>query len=72
MKNILSGYLASLLLLFALSSCNHSDVPHIENGKFIVDGHSEYFIGTNIWYAPELAATALGRERLERELDAEN
>lgn len=69
MKNILSGCLASLLLLFALSSCNQSDVPHVENGKFIVDGHSEYFIGTNIWYAPELAATAPGRERLERELD---
>ena len=58
MKNILSGCLASLLLLFALSSCNQSDVPHVENGKFIVDGHSEYFIGTNIWYAPELAATS--------------
>lgn len=68
-KNHFPAGLAAIFLLFAISSCTGADVPHIQDGKIVVDGHTEYYIGTNIWYAADLAATPAGRERLDRELD---
>ena len=41
-----------------------------EDGNILRNGKSEYFIGTNLWYAGRLAADKAGRDRLSRELDA--
>lgn len=40
-----------------------------EDGNIIKNGESEYFIGTNLWYAGRLAGDEAGRVRLVRELD---
>jgi mannan endo-1,4-beta-mannosidase len=43
----------------------------VENGRFILDGKSYYFVGTNMWYGCYVGSkSAFGdRERLKRELD---
>ncbi len=61
----------SLLTLMSMTSACHSDKQFrtAEDGNFLNNGKSEYFIGTNLWYAGRLAADQTGRERLEKELD---
>lgn len=56
-------------LCTACGNYGEKSVWTAEHGNFIKDGRSEYFIGTNLWYAGRLAATESGRQRLERELD---
>lgn len=59
------------LSILCISCARHSDecFPYAEDGNIFKDGRSEYFIGTNLWYAGRLAADEAGRERLVRELD---
>ena len=64
--------LFSCLILFSNVSCSGVSGRRAwtaEEGNFFRKGHSEYFIGTNLWYAGRLAADENGRERLNRELD---
>lgn len=61
----------SLLVLF-WGSCSKQSSQFVwtaEDGNILRNGRSEYFIGTNLWYAGRLAKDEAGRERLERELD---
>ena len=61
----------SLLALF-LPSCSNRTVQAVwtaEDGNILKNGRSEYFIGTNLWYAGRLAKDSAGRKRLDRELD---
>lgn len=76
MRNILS-VLASLLLFAGCCTQTEQGVSgpqyvSIENGRFIVDGEADYFVGANFWYGAILASQGEGgdRERLEKELDA--
>lgn len=74
-KNTITKHFGALFLgsLLALSmSCCTSPSKSVwsaEDGNILKDGRSEYFIGTNLWYAGRLAADSKGRERLGRELD---
>lgn len=66
--------IALTLCVLALSgtSCGRTSSESVwtaRDGNFLKDGKSEYFIGTNLWYAGRLAADENGRARLERELD---
>lgn len=76
LSRILSEYSPALLaacLFLLLTSCSTTSVKPVwsaEDGNIFKDGKSEYFIGTNLWYAGRLAADEKGRERLNRELDA--
>ena len=76
LKHILSKYSPALLaacIFLLLTSCSTASVEPVwsaEDGNILKDGKSEYFIGTNLWYAGRLAADEKGRERLNRELDA--
>ncbi|MCQ2156155.1 MAG: beta-galactosidase, partial [Bacteroidales bacterium] len=63
----------TISLLAALSmSCSRQvaqDVRTAGDGNILKNGRSEYFIGTNLWYAGRLAKTEEGMARLDRELD---
>lgn len=74
MKRKLASIIPFILtvLLPALASCTVSrsaGVPTytVEDGRIERDGRPVYYIGTNLWYASELAVT--DRDRLARELD---
>lgn len=60
-----------VLPLLGSSCARHSLQPvwTSADGNILKNGESEYFIGTNLWYAGRLAADSAGRVRLERELD---
>lgn len=65
---------AAILLAFSillLQNCTSSgDSQWSADGTNIMkDGKSEYFIGTNLWYAGRLATSEEGRIRLVKELD---
>lgn len=67
---------AILLILCALSlivaSCGGRSPRAVwtaEDGNILKNGRSEYFVGTNLWYAGRLAKDEAGRARLVRELD---
>ena len=74
-KNTVTRYAIGLILicsaLFFQSCTGHYSVQGwtAEDGNILHNGRSEYFIGTNLWYAGRLAADESGRERLGRELD---
>ena len=57
---------AILLCLLALG-CTKNSYYQVEDGRIVKDGVPQYFIGTNVWYAPQLAVTE--PERLLKELD---
>ena len=65
------AFILSCLALFSPSCAERSSVPvwTADEGNILHNGRSEYFIGTNLWYAGRLAADENGRERLGRELD---
>ena len=63
---------AAALLAFACSSPEKaSPFVRVEEGKFIRNGRSYSYIGTNFWYGPILASEGEGGnyDRLVRELD---
>lgn len=67
-----------LLLLMGVlfATCTSAPVAKdgfvkLSNGRFVIDGHPYYYIGTNFWYGAILGSTGRGgdRERLLKELD---
>ncbi len=75
MKNF-SKLLCTLAVMLNIS-CSESPAPvnefvTVENGQFIKNGKSYYYVGTNFWYGPILGSQGEGgdRERLHRELDS--
>lgn len=66
--------LAKILVTILLSavcivSCRQSSAFYaVEEGRIVLNGEPRYFIGTNVWYAPELALS--DPQRLSHELDA--
>lgn len=42
----------------------------VDGTRIIADGKSDYFIGTNLWYAGRLSTTEEGRVRLAAELES--
>lgn len=74
-KNTITNCVIALifcLLSLLDSSCGRHACKAVwtaEDGNILHNGKSEYFIGTNLWYAGRLAADEKGRVRLERELD---
>lgn len=74
-KNTIAKYAIVLISsLLAISSISCTERPAqafwtAEEGNILRNGRSEYFIGTNLWYAGRLAKDEAGRERLDRELD---
>ena len=57
---------AVLICLLALG-CTKNSFFRVEDGRIVKDGVPQYFIGTNVWYAPTLAVQ--NPERLIKELD---
>lgn len=57
------------LSVAACDSLSSKSVWTAEDGNILKEGKSEYYIGTNLWYAGRLAADEAGRARLDRELD---
>ena len=70
-SNCVIALIFCLLSLLNGSCVRTSGKPEwtAEDGNILHNGRSEYFIGTNLWYAGRLAADEKGRVRLERELD---
>lgn len=66
-KALIIGLLS--ITFAACSGLSQKPVWTAEDGNILKNGKSEYFIGTNLWYAGRLAATENGRARLDRELD---
>lgn len=66
-KALIIGLLS--ITFAACSGISQKTVWTAEDGNILKNGKSEYFIGTNLWYAGRLAATESGRARLDRELD---
>lgn len=62
---------ALLLLLFSLVSVRATDFVTTDGTRFVRNGETYRYVGTNFWYAPILASTGEGgdRVRLARELD---
>lgn len=61
-----------LLILFSIlfTSCGGVKPITVKDGRFYKGNQSYYFVGTNYWYGPIIAAKNGGdRERLIRELD---
>lgn len=68
MKKLIIFFVA----VFAIVACGGSEASQdvkVVDGQFVLDGQPQYFIGTNMWYAGRLAASAEGMQRLEKELD---
>ena len=60
----------AIAIVLALCSCARNEFYHIEDGRIVYKGVPQYFIGTNVWYAPQLALEDPGR--LCDELDSLN
>lgn len=58
------------LSILLTSSCNRATETFwsVSDAGIVKDGKTEYFIGSNLWYAGRLCATPEGRARLETEL----
>ena len=57
-----------IVMLAALAACSPKGAQwSIEDGRFVKEGVPQYYVGTNVWYAPTLALT--DSARLEAELD---
>ena len=62
-------------IAFLAAACGSPSEPsafvRVENGRFIRNGRSYSYIGTNFWYGPILASEGMGGDydRLVRELD---
>ena len=63
--------LTTIAMALTISCGRDSGFWSAEDGKFVRDGKTEYFIGANMWYAPLLAADTdvADLERLGEELD---
>lgn len=57
------------LSVICISGCSRSGFWSADENNITKNGVSEYFIGTNLWYAGRLAGSEEGRSRLSRELD---
>lgn len=61
--------LICLLSAICIFGCQHPSAFYsVEEGRIVLNGEPRYFIGTNVWYAPQLAVS--DPARLGRELDA--
>ena len=61
--------LTTLLSAVCIVSCRQSAAFYaVEEGRIVLNGEPQYYIGTNVWYASELAVSDL--QRLSAELDA--
>ena len=61
--------LTTLLSAVCLVSCRQSSAFYeVEEGRIVLNGEPRYFIGTNVWYASQLALS--DPQRLKNELDA--
>lgn len=49
-------------------SCSAPEYYHIEDGRIVLSGVPQYYLGTNLWYAADLAVSDPGR--LVAELDS--
>ena len=63
--------LTTIAMALTISCGRDSGFWSAEDGKFVRDGKTEYFIGANMWYAPLLASDTdvADLERLGEELD---
>ena len=57
-----------LLAVAALASCAQTDFYKAEDGRITLGGVPQYYVGTNLWYASELALS--DPARLTAELDS--
>ncbi|MCQ2166254.1 MAG: cellulase family glycosylhydrolase [Bacteroidales bacterium] len=66
----LLGAIMLVISIISAQSCNSEKESFwtVQDGNIVKDGRTEYFIGTNLWYAGRLCATQEGRDRLEKEL----
>jgi len=68
-------FLSLLFLTFSLVNCTFaqkkSSFIHVQNGHFVLNNSSYYYIGTNFWYGAILGSEGEGgnRNRLNKELD---
>lgn len=61
--------LTTLLSAVCIVSCRQSAAFYaVEEGRIVLNGEPQYYIGTNVWYASELAVS--DPQRLSAELDA--
>lgn len=57
------------LLFFSTCALSQSKFVTVQNGKFLLDGKTHNYIGTNYWYAGLLGNSEQGKKRLKKELD---
>ncbi|MDD4819391.1 MAG: cellulase family glycosylhydrolase [Flavobacteriales bacterium] len=71
MKKLYTLLLLSAICLFSCSKGHFNSFVHVENGQFIKDGNTYYYVGTNFWYGAILASQGQGGDtlRLAEELD---
>lgn len=69
--NRLLSIISLCVTAFVICGCTGEKVSFrtADGTRIIKDGKSEYYVGTNLWYAGRLSATDEGRIRLAAELD---
>ena len=76
----MTRFFQHFLILFLSATCILGCGPKksywaVEEGRIVLDGEPRYFIGTNVWYAAQLALSDPGRlaaELLFRHLRGES